>query len=190
MKYALLLCLCWTPALAEPAPRLVPTRDVVVTYQVQTHQRGTIEARVAIEAGGRHLQVTSPELPTTLVVDRATGEATMFLPLLRMSATYGVGRYDLQNTLLRGADFVRLGEGRVAGLRCTNWRAVSPRGEASGCVTADGVILSGRARDRHGDLGEAQASVVGYGALPPETFVVPEGYRSVGSLPVGLSGVP
>jgi hypothetical protein len=189
MKYTLLICLAVSPAFAEPAPRLVPTRDVAVIYQVQTHGHGTIEARVAIEAGGRHLQVTSPELPTTLLVDRPAGEATILLPLLRVYATVPVGRYDLERTMLHGADFVRMGQGRVAGLGCTNWRAISLQGQASACITSDGVILSGTARDQHGDLGEARATFVSYGALPPDTFQAPEGYKNAGSLPLGAEGL-
>lgn len=184
-----LLCLA-APACAAPAPRLVPDRDVSVSYTVHPRDHATVDARVEIEAGGRHLRIASEQLPTAFLVDRPAQTATVLLPMLKLYATVGIGRYDPEETVLRGASFTRHGRRRVAGLACTVWSAVSPQGHAEACITDDGVILAGTAWDAHGEIGSVQASAVQYGALPPVVFRRPDDYRSAGSLPIeSLAGM-
>lgn len=165
-------------------PRLVPARDVTIDYQVDPRGHAPVEVQVNVEGGGAHLRITSNALPTAFVVDRPAGTATILLPLLRLYATADIGRYDPQTTVLRNASFVRAGQGRVAGRACTEWNAISPQGRAQACITDDGVILRGMAADRHGPLGSVVASAVRYGALDPELFRRPPGYRNAGTLPV------
>ena len=173
------------PAVAIAAtPLLAPTRDVVVDYTVHPRDHADLAVQVSVQAGGEHLRITSADLPTAFLVDRPARVATILLPLLKLYATVGVGRYDPQETVLREARFERHGRSVVAGHACVDWTAVSPRGEAAACITDDGVILRGTASDTHGRLGTVQASTVQYGRLPRELFVLPPGYQNAGTLPV------
>ncbi len=180
---ALILAMLCAPALAA-VPRLVPDRDVVVDYAVHPRDHADLDVQVSIEAGGAHLRITSPDLPTAFLVDRPARLATILLPMLKLYATVGIGREDPEETVLRRARFERHGRGVVAGHACTEWTAVSPDGTASACLTEDGVILRGTASDAHGTLGSVLASTVQYGALSPALFRRPEDFRNAGTLPV------
>jgi hypothetical protein len=161
-------------AVAAPAPRLVPDRDVTVEYRLVPPGQPEIPVRAEIAAGGLRLRATSDELPAIIIVNRATETASVLVPLLRAYANVGIGKYDPATTVLRGASFSRGGRDVVAGFACTRWQAVSAHGTASACITEGGVILAGTARsDRRGDLGSVRAVRVSYGALPPTAFAIP-----------------
>ncbi len=165
-------------------PRLVPLQDVTVTYAVQPRDHAPLMVQAEIAAGGARLRITSPDLPTAFLVDRAAGEATILLPLLKLYATVGIAHLDPDRTVLRDARFERDGEERMAGLVCTDWTTISAHGRARGCVTGDGVILFGKAADSNGAVTTIRATAVRYGRLPPLLFSRPDGYRNAGSLPV------
>ncbi len=188
MKSVLAACLLAWPACAA-APRLVPTRDVTVAYSVHPRDLAPLELRVSIAAGGAKLRITAQDLPTAFLVDRPLHTATVLLPMLKLFATYNIGRFDPENTVLRGARFERHGRERLAGKSCTDWTAMSAQGTASACITEDGVILRGHASDRHGELGTLLASTVEYGPLPPQLFERPSGYTDAGTLPIGVTGL-
>ena len=159
-------------------PLLVPDRDVTVEYRVSPEGRTPIDVVVAITAGGRRLHITSQDLPTTILVDRETETADILLPMLRAYAELRIGRYDPERTILQGADFTKGAERALLGRRCTEWRAVSPDGRASACITPDGVILQGAASsNRRGALGAVQARRVTDGALPAALFQVPPDFQ-------------
>ena len=117
-------------------------------------------------------------------MDRPAATATILLPLLKLYTTVGIGRFDPERSILRGARFERHGERHMAGLACTDWTAVSPQGHASGCITPDGVILAGTAWDGSGELGTVRAATVSYGALPVVLFRRPDGYSNAGAIPL------
>jgi hypothetical protein len=185
---AWLVVLSSAPALAA-APRLVPERDVTVDYTVHASEAPLQAVRVSIEAGGRRLRISAQDLPAIFLVDRPAGTATILVPLLRGYATASISRYDPEVTILRGARFTKGGAEMVAGLACTDWKAVSASGSAAACITPDGIILKGSATDRHGGTGSVVASSVAYGGLDPSTFERPEDYKFVGDLPPGLLGM-
>lgn len=188
MRVALLICLLSSPAFAG-VPRLVPMRDVTVTYNVYPRDHAPLEVRVSIAAGGVLLRITAEDLPTAFLVDRRAHLATILVPMLKMFTTVKIGDYDPQDTVLRGAHFEHHGTEMIAGHACTDWTAVSPQGSAGACITEDGVILRGHAANHHGDLGTVKASNVAYGALSPHMFERPPGFSDAGSLPIGkLSG--
>ena len=182
-RTACFLAILAAPA-AQAAPLLVPTRDVSVDYVVTPRDHGPIAVHVAIEGGGRHLRIAGEDLPTAFLVDRGAGTATILLPLLRLYTTVGIGRFDPERTILRGARFERHGERSLAGLVCTDWAASSPQGHANACITPDGVILAGTASDASGKLGTVRATTVAYGALAPVLFRRPDGYRDAGAIPL------
>ncbi len=163
---------------AAPAPLLAPERDVTIEYQVTPEGRQPVDVTVAAMAGGRFLRITSDALPTTILVNRDTGRAAIVLPFLRMYADTGIGKYDPARTILRGAAFSRAGAGVIAGRHCIEWRAVSADGQATACITPDGVIMRGTANsNRSGALGTIEARRVVYGTLAPDVFQVPPGFR-------------
>ncbi len=169
---------------AQAAPQLVPTRDVSVGYVVTPKDHQPIAVHVQIEGGGRHLRIAGEELPTAFLVDRNAGTATILLPLLKLYTIVGIGRFDPERTILRGASFQRHGQRSLAGLACTDWTAFSQQGRASACITPDGVILAGTASDRSGELGSVRATTVAYGALEPVLFRLPDGYHDAGAIPL------
>ena len=172
------LCGMGGGARAELRPLLAPTRDVTVDYQVSPAGRVPVTVRVAIEAGGAHLRITSPELPTTFLVDRPAGTASILLPMLRAYSDVRIGRYDIERTVLRGARFSRGGRRHVAGHDCTVWHAASAGGAADACITDDGVILDGTASAPHGGtVGELTALRLVYGPLPQADFAVPPDFQ-------------
>lgn len=174
---------------AAPAPRLVPDQDVTVEYQLDTRDHEPVSVSVAITAGGRFLHITSPDLPTTILVNRDTGRAAILLPMLRAYADLNIARYDLEQTILRGASFSRGPDRRIAGQTCTMWHAASRKGEADACITADGVILRGEANsDRKGEVGSIQARRVSYGPLPRDMFEIPADFRK-SPIPIGAEGI-
>lgn len=177
-----------SPALAQ-SPRLVPDRDVTVDYQVEPRDAPRVEVRVSIAAGGRHLRISAQDLPATFLIDREAAMATILVPILKSYTSTSIAHYDLEETVLHGARFSRLGSEVIAGLPCTDWSAVSDRGRAQGCITRDGVILKGEATDSHGRVGRVMASTVAFGGLDRSSFELPEGYSFVGNLPPGLLGV-
>ena len=155
-------------------PLLVPDRDVTVEYRLMPPNQPEIPVRAEIAAGGQRLRATSDELPAIIIVHRDTETASLLVPLLRAYANVGIGKYDPENTVLRGASFSRTGHDTVAGQPCTRWQALSPHGTAEACITADGVIVAGSAHsDRRGDLGSVRAVRVSYGPLPPSAFDIP-----------------
>ncbi len=179
MKAFLLLALVASGAAnAAPAPLLAPDRDVTIEYRVSPEGRQAVDVTVAAMAGGRFLRITSDSLPTTILVNRDTGRAAIVLPVLRMYADAKIGKYDPEQTILRGADFSRAGERVIAGRRCIEWHAVSADGQAAACITPDGVILRGIATsNRKGDLGTIEARRVVYGKLAPDVFQVPPDFQ-------------
>jgi hypothetical protein len=184
MKLIYLAVMFATPAFAS-VPRLVPTRDVTVTYNVHPRDHAPLQVRVSIAAGGARLRITAEDLPTAFLVDRREHVATILLPMLKMFTTVKIGEFDPQDTVLRGAHFERHGTETIAGRSCTDWSAVSAQGNAGACITEDGVILRGHAANHHGELGTVMASTVEYGALAPQLFQRPPGFSNAGSLPVG-----
>lgn len=165
-------------ARAAPAPLLAPVRDVTIEYQVTPRDRAPLDVVVAVSAGGRRLHITSDALPTTILVNRDAGTADILLPLLRAYAELRIGRYDPEQTVLRGATFTRAGARMLTGRRCMEWRAVSRDGQAAACITPDGVILRGEASSgRKGALGSIEARRVVYGPLAPGLFHIPADFR-------------
>ena len=82
-------------------------------------------------------------------------------------------------TLLAGAQFLRVGAARIAGLACTEWRIEPAPGQARGtprpilaCLTRDGVPL--RAREE-GRPARVDAIAVAFAPQDPARFAAPRG---------------
>jgi hypothetical protein len=165
-------------AAADPRPLLVPARDVTVAYEVTPDGHAPIDVLVAIKAGGSRLRITSDTLPTTLLVDRSTERAAILVPMLHAYSDIKIGRYDPEQTVLKGANFTRGGAQRVLGHPCTEWHAASSDGTASACITSEGVILRAEVEsDKRGQAVHLAATRVDFAPVPDAIFVVPPDFQ-------------
>lgn len=183
----LLVCGLFARVALAQAPAFLPTRDVTVTYSVTGIGRaGPSEVRVAVAAGGVRARIDAPDLPGYLLIDRAHGQVSMVLegPRIYVDVPGAMARTEAYLPDRR-ARFLRLGVDHIAGYRCTAWQMTGPKGDASGCLTDDGVILRGTELSRDGMV-RVVATAVAYGTLPAATFVPPPGFRHL-ALPPGMS---
>jgi hypothetical protein len=174
---------------AASAPRLVPVRDVTIDYIVHAGEARPQAVRVSIEAGGAHLRIAGQDLPLSILVDRPAGVAHVLVPLLRAYSTLDIARYDPERGVLHDAVFTRGGTEHLAGGRCTDWRAASPAGTASACITEGGVILKGEYANRHGAGGAVLATGVDYAPLPRVTWSLPANFHDMGPLSLEKLGL-
>lgn len=176
------------PAAAQPAPSLIPTRDVAITYRTVGGPGQTITMDMAWLAAEGLLRVTVPGVGWSVADHRA---GTGFIVIEE-----GRRIMDMPPRVLRGqlgpppgSSFTREGGDRVAGQPCTNWRYAGAGQEGRICVTGDGVML--RSLLIPGPMGAPAGSGPGGGsagleatqlrfaAQDPARFRMPEGYARV-----------
>jgi hypothetical protein len=167
---------CWlsaTIALADPAPRVNPTRDVDITYKVPVaSSAGTaILQRLRYSATLREQRVDLPTSGNWMVLNYTTHRMAMVRDESQEIVDLPAPESTTQPNA--GAAFVRVGSATVANLACTEWRTHDTNGqETIACYTDDGVLL--RARGPGGTLMEAVT--VWYATQGPEVFALPTGY--------------
>lgn len=157
-------------AAAETGPQLIPTRDVEITYRV-TREGRTLAERVRWLAADQLERVDATGSVYMLVDHRAR----------RLTLVNDARRVVLQMEAPRGrlldpemaAGYTRAGQGKVAGLPCTNWRLpIGGDAVKQVCATDDGVVL--QIQDQGQTITEATA--VDYRRMDPDAFRVPAGY--------------
>ena len=165
---ALLLLAPASPA--EEQPRLIPTRDVDVRYDVTRPQQPRMRERVRWLAGERLERVDSSGRSTS-IFERDAHAVTLLTPATRTFRKLDhLPRRPLEpepgTVLARGADAV------VAGLSCTDWSWTEDGETHVVCTTADGVIL------RLVVDGQTfiEARSVKYGPQKADLFRVPANY--------------
>ncbi|WP_188899850.1 hypothetical protein [Caldovatus sediminis] len=168
------------------APPLLPVRDVAVTYRL-AGLGGAKEMRISWLAAAGRLRLDLPaELGGVMLVDRHAQRAFMVMDPQRLVVELPLGG-DLPRLgeLPPGAQLVREGQDRVAGLPCTVWRYRDREQSGRACITADGVLLraSGPGPAGTGDGGALEAVAVAYGPQDPARFEPPPGYRSMRAAP-------
>lgn len=185
----LLPALVWSSlAIAQPAPVLIPARDVAVTYRLGGAAASQLPGgapdgvRLAWDAAGQRLRAEPIGRPMYALTDLPRRVADI---VFAGQGTYMETRIkggDPQ-TLLAGRDvrFTRRGTEHLLGMDCTVWTIRSQKIDGTGCVTADGVILraEGTIDGRPGSL---QAQSVSYAKQPASAFVPPDGFARM-SLP-------
>ncbi|HUZ64324.1 MAG TPA: hypothetical protein VMU82_11530 [Acetobacteraceae bacterium] len=184
-------------AWAQARPRLVPTRDVTVTYRISdvggpNAAAAPHEATLAIAGGGGRIRIASDARPGYAVFDRAAHQLTVVAPggaLYFVLPMHGEGPIGFMTHDMRGARFTRVGAHAVAGLRCTEWQVASPKGNGQLCATADGVVLQARGVGMEGRHGAVEATSVSYAALPESTFAPPPGAKQM-TLPQVAPAMP
>lgn len=179
---ALLPALVWPGlVMAQPAPMLVPGRDVAVTYQLHGAAADQLPGgapdgvRLAWDVAGQRLRAEPIGRPMYALTDLRRRVADIVFAGQGAYMETRIKGGDPQS-LLAGRDvrFTRRGTGRMLGMDCTNWAIRSEKIDGTGCVTADGVILraEGTINGRPGSL---VAQSVSYAKLPPSAFVPPDG---------------
>jgi len=188
---AFLLAAGVTAATAQDRPPLMPARDVAVTYQVQPEGAPQPQlVRVFFKGGGGLMRVDGPPAPPgsnlpggiqgDMVMDRDAKIMTVVLNTPRIFMEIPE-RDTIRSPFVldESMQFTRSGTGSVAGQGCTNWSITAGQGNATACVTADGVVLSEQGVDGQGNKGRLVATEIHYGALPPDLFKPPAGFQRV-----------
>ncbi len=174
---------------AAAQPRLVPTGDVDVLYQVDGAAAQQIPGgaaggvRLMWDAAGERLRAEPVGQPVYAITDLRRRLAELVFAAQSSVLELPLRGGDPQ-TLLAGADahFTRQGSSHVLGMECTEWTIQARHVDATGCVTPDGVIL--RAEGTwNGQPGRAVAQSVVRGHIPDERFVPPPNFFR---LPLGI----
>ena len=173
------------PALAAAQPRLVPGGDVDVLYQLEGAAAEQIPGgapggvRLQWDAAGQRLRAEPVGQPVYAITDLHRRVADIVFAAQSSVLELPLRGGDPQ-TLLAGADarFTRKGTGHVLGMDCTEWSVQARHVDATGCVTADGIVL--RAEGTwNGQPGRAMARSVARGMIPDSAFVPPANFIRV-----------
>jgi hypothetical protein len=124
---------------AEEQPKLLPTRDVDVRYDVTRPQQPKVRERVRWLAGER-LERVDASGRSTSIFDRDAHVVTLLTPATRTfrkldKAPRRPSEPEPGAALQRGAEAV------VAGLPCTDWSWIEDGEKHIVCATIDGVVL-------------------------------------------------
>ena len=157
-------------AMAEQQPKLMPTRDVDIRYDVTRPQEPKVRERVRWLAS-EHLERVDATGRSTSIFDRDAHAVTLLTPATRTflkldQAPRRPVEPEPGATLQRGADAM------VAGLPCTDWSWTEDGEKHTVCATADGVTL--RLIVDGQTLIEARS--VKYGPQKADLFRVPANY--------------
>ncbi len=165
-------------ALAQTGqPRLRPTADVDVTYRVSGPGAGAeagLEQRVRWLAAAQTLRIDPPGKGFHVIIDYLAGRMSVVgdadRSVLEMAAPAGIAGVP---GAAASATYIRRGEERVAGVRCTDWETAERQGRRTeACITADGVLL----RARVGERVLVSAIAVRYAPQDPAVFRIPPDY--------------
>lgn len=160
-------------ASAEPGPKLIPDRDVDITYRRTPPDEPAFNQRVRWQAGTQLERVDGPR-NSVVIIDHRTHYETL---LRRDTRSYLKLAVPAGGVLDPTPDvsWINKGQARVAGLPCTEWQWTSQEDDEghSLCITDDGVLL----RERVDGRTVLQARSVKYRKLNPGTFAVPDNYE-------------
>ena len=170
------------PAIAAAQPRLVPAGDVDVLYHVEGAAAQEIPGgapdgvRLQWDAGGQRLRAEPVGQAMYAITDLRRRVADIVFPAQSSILELPLRGGDPQ-ALLAGADarFTRRGAGHVLGIECTEWSVQARHMDATGCVTADGVVLRAEG-SWNGQPGRAVAQSVARGPIAGAAFVPPAGF--------------
>ncbi|BAK83503.1 hypothetical protein GLX_10910 [Komagataeibacter medellinensis NBRC 3288] len=173
------------PAWAQDAPSvhppLTPTRDVQVDYNVQPDGVDTPKTvRTWFAYNGGLMRIDSPQGMGETILNRMSRQVTIIINPQKVYSQLDA-RYGIRNPFLLDLSmtFVRKGTSTVAGIACTQWDVTTDQGNATACVTDDGVVLQEIGVDGDGLKGRLEATKVVYAPIPDSMFQPPEGYRKI-----------
>lgn len=171
---------------ADDHPPLTPMRDATVTYLVQPDGAPQGQnVKVWFMSEGAKMRVDAPDGSASTIIDRTANDVTIVLNRQRVF-TRLEDRGAVRSPFLLdvGMQYTRGGSSSVAGVNCTLWQVVSGKGQATACVTSDGIILSEDGVDADGVKGKLTAQSVAYETIPASAFAPPDGYQEVHHHPV------
>jgi hypothetical protein len=161
-----------TGAVAEnEQPRVLPTRDVDITYQVTRPSQPATTERQRWSASEHLQRVDGPDKAAT-IFDRKRNEFTLIDP---RGKTYRVFEGTPRIPLAPGNGEVlqRGGEATIAKLHCVDWSWTVDTEIHTTCLTPDGVML----RLNIDGKTIMQAHSVTFVQQPAAIFQVPRGYE-------------
>ncbi len=173
------------PARAETPPFASPQCDADITYRMQVPgapaQAAPLSQRLRVQAGTGLQRIDPPsagtEAGTYMITDGRSGRMIVVQPGNRSAVQVPSpgGRLPPPGERASG-DYQRLGQERIAGNACTDWRTRDRLGQESVvCLTEDGMLLQVAQQGRV----LAQAVRLDRSAQPASVFAVPPGYRMV-----------
>lgn len=182
LTLAALVALAGSPAAADQLPPLHPTRDVVVTYQIEAAQPGKAGQSQIVRMywgdGGERLRVEIGGQHSVALVDFAARRIHLLVggkqPIV-VEAPFD-DRLIPGFVMPAGVTAKRIGAETVADVPCSLFALTGRDGDGQVCITSDGVVLraQGAARQASGAL---QAVSVSYGPQPASLFEVPPAAR-------------
>ena len=188
MRLALALAAVAVPCLANAAdrPQFPPTGDVAAHYVVTTDdpRNPPLSVHAAFSARLQKLRVDGE--PGALIAD--LGRRSMLIMITQVRVAM---RMPINDQFYRAVTFggdgaaTRTGSDRIAGLDCTIWHYAGKEGSGSGCITDDGVPLSGQGSDTKGTTFSFKAVDVEHAPQPAPLFDVPPGFQTT-DLPGGM----
>ncbi len=175
-------------------PPYMPTRDVKVVYDVEP-QGAPSPQRITVwfADDGALMRIDSPNNTGETILDRDRKLLTVVMNANRVYMQLAE-RESLRSPFLLDSSmrFTADGSGSIAGLNCARWKITAQQGNATACITSDGVVLSEAGVDSQGARGQLLAQQVTYGTIAPSTFLPPPGYTRVahpeGAAPGGPGG--
>jgi hypothetical protein len=171
------------PGVAFAAPVFLPTRDVVVTYELATSGRSPANYTLHYNAVDQRARVESPS-GYYILANLPAGKAQVVVPALH-AVVQAPDFSDITSEIYNadGATFTPQGSGEYAGLSCEKYLIRDKHGTGTACITSTGVILHFSGHDTHGSA-EVTALSVTYAPQPAASFAPPQDFSEV-TLPAG-----
>lgn len=174
-------------------PPLTPLKDAVITYSVQPDGAPQPQqVKVWFTAEGARMRIDAPDGSASTILNRTAQTVTILLHKQRVF-TQLEQRGSVRNPFLLDVSmqFTRHGNRTIAGIPCTEWGVASGHGDATACVTTDGLILAENGVDADGAKGHLSAESVSYETIPASAFAAPSDYQEVHQHRVaGQGGAP
>jgi hypothetical protein len=190
---AALLTLATLPAAAQEKPLFKPTRDVSVTYRLNSGAGPGAgqEMRMSWLVAEQKLRVDMPGGMGWSLVDQAAQKMSMVMDaqriVMELPMRNSAGGQLIPTQPPETARFTRGASATVAGVSCTNWRYEDGGNRGEACITADGVMLRSQG-NYEGHSGSIEATQVTYGPQDGARFRLPQGYQAMqmpGGMPAG-----
>ncbi len=166
-------------AWADETPRLMPSRDVDITYRVSSGDKPVTErvrwlAAEEIERIDPHGKGYLLARSAYMIIEHRKKTAEIVDPKTH-SVTATVNPVAGELAEIENAKLTPLGSATVAKLGCQVWRAeISAQVEREICLTEDGVLL----RVRNGDKTVLEATAVKYHHISSKLFDIPPDYQA------------
>ena len=183
MRFLWVLLLLVPPAFApmaaqaDPAPRIVPTRDVLIAYR--TTEGGSMPPSITMRyfAVADRIRLDSNQGPY-VIIDRAVERVELVLPPMQMAMELPPGAGITQGFILgNNLRFERTGSATILGRPCTIYAVSNDRAHATACLTNDGLLLRGEGSDPSGRHAGIEATRIDFAAQPPGMFSPPDTYQ-------------